>query len=478
MIQDGQGPAGRSDSHLAPINGTDDVHPKQEPTRVSEIPHLPARHETYYIESPSGGARHTHDLFRFPAKFHAPVVGWALENFGRDGAAVLDPFNGSGTVQVEAVARAMCSVGIDVDPLACFVARAKTTPLPPKELRLGLRRIEAIVRPFKRSGTELEELRGTDISDQDFERQTQDLSFPDIPNMFHWFSRYVVVDLARLFWAIGEASVDKQHEHFFRACAAAIIRRASNADPAPVSGLEVTRIQAERNAKRVIPVLDLFVAKATKALEGMQSLWDVRQKHQSAVTTKVLRGDTAKARQVLANAQVDWAFPLVVTSPPYCMAVQYSRRHKLEMYWLGLVECQVQHLELARTYIGRPRVRMSDWDGCGEFGIRDLDLTVIKIMERNPAKARALKHYFWSMSEVFAEISQIMPSRGKMICAIGDSVCCGVPVTTSRFFTELAAQQFTLENHFSYTVRNRHMQYPLRQGAGIGREHILVLART
>src|SRR5262249_55559426 len=67
----------------------------------------------------------THYLFRYPAKFHPPVARALLERYSEPGDTVLDPFCGSGTLLVEALVSDRSSVGIDVDPVATLVSRAK-----------------------------------------------------------------------------------------------------------------------------------------------------------------------------------------------------------------------------------------------------------------------------------------------------------------------------------------------------------------
>jgi hypothetical protein len=147
------------------------------------------------------------------------------------------------------------------------------------------------------------------------------------------------------------------------------------------------------------------------------------------------------------------------------------------MYWLGLVADREEHIGLAHAYLGRRWVRVADWRDCGEFGVRGLDDTLEAIACRKRARARALRHYFWSMSRAFAEIGEVMEPGGILVCATGDSVSCSVPVETTRYLGELASDRFAMRNHFSYVLRNRYMQYPLRNGIGIRREHILVLER-
>ena len=68
-----------------------------------------------------------HGVFRYPAKFHPPIARKLIELASSPGETVLDPFCGSGTLLVEAVATGRNAVGTDVDPLAVFVSDAKTT---------------------------------------------------------------------------------------------------------------------------------------------------------------------------------------------------------------------------------------------------------------------------------------------------------------------------------------------------------------
>src|SRR5207302_3299257 len=71
----------------------------------------------------------THGLHRFAAKFIPQVPAWALDSFAGRDRVVLDPFMGSGTTLVEGILRGGTTVGVDVDPLARFIARAKVTPV-------------------------------------------------------------------------------------------------------------------------------------------------------------------------------------------------------------------------------------------------------------------------------------------------------------------------------------------------------------
>ena len=75
----------------------------------------------------------THAFYRYPARFSPTFAGAAIEAFSMPGQLVLDPFMGGGTTIVEAVARGRQAIGNDLNSLALFVTRVKTTPLNYKE---------------------------------------------------------------------------------------------------------------------------------------------------------------------------------------------------------------------------------------------------------------------------------------------------------------------------------------------------------
>lgn len=72
---------------------------------------------------------YTHSFYRYPAATSPELVREVLLRYSEPGDWVLDPFMGGGTSVVEALAHGRRAVGLDVNPLAVFVARAKTTLL-------------------------------------------------------------------------------------------------------------------------------------------------------------------------------------------------------------------------------------------------------------------------------------------------------------------------------------------------------------
>ncbi len=84
---------------------------------------LRALHGTKYVKG------HTHGFYRYPAATAPELIRELLDAFSEPGDLICDPFVGGGTVVVEALAGGRPVLASDLNELAVFVSRAKTSPL-------------------------------------------------------------------------------------------------------------------------------------------------------------------------------------------------------------------------------------------------------------------------------------------------------------------------------------------------------------
>ncbi len=107
----------------------------------------------------------THPFHSYPARLHPATARVLVEVVGGGGSGrgrtIVDPFCGSGTTLVEARAAGFRATGVDLNPLAVLVARAKTWTVPArrrKELRDAGHAISGAVlaagRAARRAGAE------------------------------------------------------------------------------------------------------------------------------------------------------------------------------------------------------------------------------------------------------------------------------------------------------------------------------------
>jgi tRNA G10 N-methylase Trm11 len=415
--------------------------------------------------------RYTHYLFRYPAKFHPPVARGLLESFTEPGARVLDPFCGSGTLLVEAALAGRDAVGHDIDPLAIFISRVKTKPLRKEALTRTLDRILTANDRHERSAAEYEKRMFTDLSDSLYTRETQRLGIPAIPNLEHWFRRYAIVDLARIRRVVRSVKAPASHKMFFELCFASIIRASSNADPVPVSGLEVTsHMRALDEEGRLINPFALFERAAVRAVQDME---DFAGDVERGSRVRVSQQDATQLRRPSAQ------FDAVITSPPYHGAVDYYRRHQLEMFWLRLTVTQEERLDLLSQYIGRP------WPPARHPFIKDEEIVGAqaaalerRIRKTHAKRANSFKHYAVAMTKVFERLAGVLNPGAPAVLVVGHSSWNGDHLDTSQLFAELAAPHFRLTDRLWYPVTNRYMSYSRHNQASIDREFVLVLERV
>lgn len=412
----------------------------------------------------------SHYLFRFPAKFHPPTVRCLLDRFTEEGHTVLDPFCGSGTLLVEARVLGRPSIGLDVDPLSVFVARVKARPLCARRLERDLAHLQKGLSKVRRSSATYDRFIHGDVDPRSIPQLRRALSIPNIPNISHWFRSYVAIDLAQIRRTILTSDLAPEVRAFFLACFASIIRNASNADPVPVSGLEVTKHMRERdNQGRRIDPFELFEAKAMREITGMAEFHRLA----TSASVRVLRRDARTLGRALPIGSVD----AIITSPPYNTAVDYYRRHTLEMYWLGLVRSQEERLALAKKYIGREQIKLRSWYLGWQPESTYLRRLLRHAAKIGPRRERALRHYCASMDRALSQMAWVLKPSAPAVIVVGNAKWNGRRVVATRLIEELIADRFRVEEMLTYRTANRYMSYSRHNGADVNREYVIVLRR-
>jgi hypothetical protein len=92
----------------------------------------------------------THAFYHYPARFSAAIARAVIETFSAQGDWLLDPFMGGGTAIVEGLALGRRVLGVDLNTLAWFVSRVRTTPISRQDAR-ELRAWSAHVGTYPRS---------------------------------------------------------------------------------------------------------------------------------------------------------------------------------------------------------------------------------------------------------------------------------------------------------------------------------------
>ena len=340
----------------------------------------------------------THGLHPYPARMIPQIARRLIERYSERKDVILDPFCGSGGVLVESMLLGRNSIGMDINPLALIIAKAKTTPLEPSELeRLWLELREAIE----------EDVRGLR-----FDRL--EVEVPKIPNLEYWFKPQVARELAvirrRLDALKGEGAY-----FFFATCFSLTVRKVSNLKPGE---FKIVRMPAEKLKKHNPNVLQTFIEHVEERIPRMVKFYRACDEN---VFCEVLLGD---ARRLPLKGGVD----LVVTSPPYGdsrTTVAYGQFSKYPALWLGLRG--VTGVDKA-SLGGRPT------DG-EELPSETLKRTLEEIKKKSRERYNDV---LWFFSDLFRCLEQLREVLSGCCCfVVGNRTVRRVQVPTDRIIVEL-----------------------------------------
>lgn len=264
----------------------------------------------------------THTIHPYPAKFIPQIPNTLIQELSSLGETVLDPFCGSGTTLVEARRLGRHAVGVDANPLACLISRAKANPITETEAESLAQLAEEIDLLAQRTFIGRLPL------------------FPDWPalpiisqrytfeGIEDWFDEHVIDELSFL----KEKSLSLS-EPVARQLAlvafSSIIVTVSRQDS------DTRYVRREKNIKPG-DTLQLF----SRALrQAVQCAVELSQEIDLKLTTKVYEANVLDAPDV---GPVD----LVICSPPYPNAFSYHLYHRTRMMWLEMDQPRFKRQEI------------------------------------------------------------------------------------------------------------------------------------
>jgi hypothetical protein len=361
-----------------------------------------------------------------------------------------------------------------------MIAQAKCSPPRQASLRRAIELLENSLQTLRRKNSVYERLSKGDITLSHFRRQAKALKLPPIPNLEHWFKRYVIIDLLRIWNVLRRLPNSKRLTRFLAASFASILRLSSNADPDTLSGLEVTkRMRVWLNMGRYIDPFKIFQTRLTRNLDPiLTTFWAQLKKCPRPYAPRIR---TCSALDGRSYRGTRGKVHTIITSPPYCSAVEYYRRHQLEHYWLGFIRSAEHGAGIRRKYIGRRDYLYGDVTQLAKLlpePVREkLYCYLGPVVYSEKRRIRAIVKYFVDMAKWLGFASEQLRQGGRLVLVVGDSTVRGRPIRTSELLRELAPRQLRLERTFSYLIRNKSMQYSRWNAANVATENVMVFVK-
>ena len=366
---------------------------------------------------------YTHGIHTYPAMFIPQVGRRLLETYSKEGDAICDIFCGSGSALVESRLIGRNAYGIDLNPLAIFLAKAKTTPINPqkltKEYLALLNRIEK-------------------IKDNEIQR-------PDFKNIDFWFKDKVIVKLAKLKKAIREIK-DETVQNFLMVAFSETVRYSSNTK---TGEFKLVRVKGEKLEKHDPDVIGIFRKHAEKNIAGMTEFYKDAKKDS---WTKIIYGDSSKDNGIKANS-----IDCIVTSPPYGdsrTTVAYGQFSRLSAQWIDVFEDPNDASGVDNDLLGGRATK----DLAHTLSSDYLKESLEKIAKQDEARAKDVLSFNLGLNECLMQAHRIL-KPGKYFClVVGNRLVKQVRIPTDFIIAELAEKiGFTCEDIIVRNIPGKRM---------------------
>lgn len=380
----------------------------------------------------------THGLHAYKGKFYPQLAKSLLNISGvKQGSTVLDPFSGSGTVLLESYLNGFNAVGMDLNPLAVKIAKAKT----------GIIQIEPKV--FDRTVSKhLDQLESQSSGDEVL------LVFKDyIDEILSWFPKPVAIKLATLLDLIKnipEAII----RDFLEACLSSIVREVSQQEPRDL-----------RIRRRNVPLedADVFALYRAKVIEQRNRILKFhahshkKPGHFGKISANLLdcRELESYGKAGLSKASVD----VIVTSPPYATALPYIDTDRLSILLLLGLKSRTRS-EVEESLIGAREIKTVNRkilnDQIEEMNFSDIksdyaEKVIQKVYRlnrdgevgfRRKNMGSLLYRYFNDMSIAFKNLDYVLKPGGQAFFVIGNNRTVAgdkdIVIDSAKFIVETA----------------------------------------
>jgi len=332
----------------------------------------------------------TFGLYRYPAKFIPQVIAYVLDEYGRPGMTVFDPFAGYGTAGVVSRVYGHSYELWDLNPLLDVFHKAAT--MEPKEVDL-----DSVLLRIK---------------------TTREVFMPKWSNLGYWFPEEFLPVLSRA-WGLYHSITEDWLKLLMVIPLLRTTRYFSYDDTQRQKLSKSPKSRARIDSLLLNNWQDLFYAKLRQNMANiLRRATEYQTLSPKPVNAVVMSGiDTL-------NMKLSEGRDILITSPPYLQAQEYMRQAKMDLFWLGFSEAEVK--ELSKKEIPYRAVQP-----CSILSKTYCDLSK-KISE--PHIKRTFDRYFWGILGALTRLQEQISSY--LFLFVGPATIRGRPVPIDRIFTE------------------------------------------
>lgn len=337
----------------------------------------------------------THGYHRYPAKFIPQIVSRLADKYTKEGDLIVDPFGGCGTTLVESKIMGRPSVGVDINPVAVLITKAKVTPIDPVKVEKSFALLKGRIETYNEN-----------IKVKAFEHERID----------YWFKPEEKRKLSFIFAEISKLK-DQDIRDFFYCGFSNILKNCS-------IWLQKSNKPTRDFEKKPSDPIQTFFKQIKAMMRGNARFYELsKEKNYLKVPSQVYCTD---ARTIPVK---DNSVSLIVTSPPYVTSYEYADLHQLTALWM---EYTKDLSDFRKRFIGSSYHSKKDLilNSSIAENIRN------ELLKKDKKTAEEVSTYFSEMNQVFAEMKRMLKKGGKTCIVIGNTSLRGVDILNAEVFVE------------------------------------------
>lgn len=326
-------------------------HTKEDRLLIQWLKELP---ENFWDFKNQDTTAFTHGLHTYPATMIYPIsrniISKVKEIYPIN--ALLDPFSGSGTIQVEGVLAGIPNIyATDMNPLAILLTEVKSNALYPNKLSQDFKVLqESINSSYKYHNEILDTIddfilsQNLDITDKKtwgenapdymkefLQQNNSTINVPNFKNIGYWFKPKILLELSLIAQEIQKVN-NIEFKKFYIVAFSELLRLVSNRRNGE---FKMYRMPAEKIKTFEPNVLDTFYSILLKNIKKMEEFYT--QTKTLAPSNIHIKLDNAKELISIPDNSID----LLITSPPYGdsrTTVAYGQFSRLTLQWNDFLE--------------------------------------------------------------------------------------------------------------------------------------------
>lgn len=349
----------------------------------------------------------THGYHRYPAKFVPQLVKKIIENYTNKNDKIADVFAGCGTTLVESKVHGRKSVGVDINPVAQLITKAKIKAIKPENLEEVSKSI-------------LEKI-------EEYDKSTSYIADEKHKRIDYWFREEEKNKIAFLYQTVIDDISNEDLRNFYLCALSNILKNCSRW----LQSSTKPQVDPVKKISEPFQSFRLQVKKMQKKNREFHT--ELSEKNFLNMDCKIKLADARKTK-IRANS-----IGAIITSPPYVTSYEYADIHQLTGYWFDYIS---DIRSFRKDFIGTFYSNNETTETASPIAKK----IVGELENVSLRSAREVAKYFNDMFAVSKEMKRILKSDGIVCLVVGNTTMKKVKITSAEAFAEMLSMNgFVLE---------------------------------